>query len=76
VKYAYQEWPHPVDSLPTQPTRREEKRTWHGNTMINFKTDATNNENKNPRVTALKLSVANQFVTGGLNEVLGCTLSD
>ena len=71
VKYAYQELPEDIQK--TQPPRtgkkrrkRERKREWL------IETDTTINK-RTRGVTALERSVAKQFATGGLNQVLGCT---
>jgi hypothetical protein len=42
VKYAYQEWLHSVD-IAFPHSQKAERRREHGNTIINFKIDATNN---------------------------------
>jgi hypothetical protein len=70
VKYAYQELPHSEDTA--SPHSQEEDKERENMVSISKQTPQTINKTENPRVTTLERSVAKQFATGGLDQVLGC----
>jgi hypothetical protein len=60
-------------SLPTQPKSRKEKRAWLCNDQFQNRRHKQLTQVRTRGATALERSVAKQFATGGLNQVLGCT---
>jgi hypothetical protein len=59
--------------LPTQPKSREEKRAWLYNNPFQKRRNKQFTKVRTRGVTALERSVAKQFATVDLNQVLECT---
>jgi hypothetical protein len=74
VKYAYQELPHSENTASPRSEKEEREREHvHIRILISKRNHKQLTKKRTLGVTALERSVAKQFVTGGLNQVLGCT---
>jgi hypothetical protein len=74
VKYAYQESPHSENTASPRSEKEEREREHvYIRILISKGHHKQLTKKRTLGVTALERSVAKQFATGGLNQVLGCT---
>ncbi len=74
MKYAYQESPHSENTASPRSEKEEREREHvYIRILISKGHHKQLTKKRTLGVTALERSVAKQFATGGLNQVLGCT---